>query len=1071
MKTQNQNPSGYRSKSPAKWRGWILACIVLATLLLTMFPVQLRAGVDFKLSLTHGYDFFYPSASLNVTPAPDSYDRVESPSGILWKNSGTNNDSSPFYLTNNLGSLVSECTNGLWKLYLNKESPSETVYYFTVSVTGLTTNTFGDVHVLFPTDGSTGVTNRPTFHWTGPSNFPNLYLSSNDANYVNYFSDSPPSSTTNWTPSGNLLAGGNELYITYNDYNFVGITITTPTNALGQPLASWSAHGELGTYAFTSFQVTSSVGNASHLNVAHYDFEDNTVFTEDLSPAANDISSTASFGGGSTQITPDPASGSYAALFNNNNGSGAGWLTPPTNLLSTLAGSFSVSVWLKTTQVSGNDTDQGLFGNAGIISAFSGPSGNWVVPMALTGSKLAFATGGDSQDTLHSQASINTGQYVHLAVTRDQTTGEKKIYIDGQLDSQGSGSTDLLDGPESLDIGYNNGTGLNGQLDDIQIYSGVLSASEVEFLYNNPGSTVSDTSGESDFSAALESPTLTWTTGGNTSWFTQSSETHDGEDAAQSGAISDDEESWLETTVNGPGNLSFWWKVSSEGGSDYLEFYIDDNWQDDMSGDSGWQLQTYSIAPGSHSVRWRYSKDGSVASDLDAGFLDEVSFTPLQPPVITEQPLDQTNSPGYNVALLAGSTNNPAPAWQWFKVGSGSISGATNRLYVPANSGTAGVAGSYYAVASNMDGSAFTRTAQVTFVSAPLPPDWALAFKSPSTYNETPPEEYYLDCLLDSTGNLYTIGSFTGTNVIGANTYIGANGNSATLIVKQSATGAAIWSQSITNNGAGSSYSQNIQPAPGNGVYVVGNFYGTNWLGTNLLVDAAVGSIYLTRFDSNGTVIWVRTISGTNSIFTSYHQLVSDLDGNVTFSALFQGTVAIGATNVSGSGQYGVLAQFDASGTLRWVQKTSGWFQNLTRQATRIYGSMGGAETNYVGGVTNLSDRRWSLASLNATNGQADWLRGFGSHKDQGNPGGLSDDQPQVTVSGTNLFVVGTGWGSNAVFGPFTVSWASSNGQYFARYDTDGNPQLATSFGSATTFPGAALADASGNVYVAADFD
>jgi hypothetical protein len=42
--------------------------------------------------------------------------------------------------------------------------------------------------------------------------------------------------------------------------------------------------------------------------------------------------------------------------------------------------------------------------------------------------------------------------------------------------------------------------------------------------------------------------------------------------------------------------------------------------------------------------------------------------------------------------------------------------------------------------------------------------------------------------------------------------------------------------------------------------------------------------------------------------------------------------------------------------------------------------------------------------------------------------------------------------------------------QYFARYDTNGNAQVATNFGSATTMPWASAADASG-VYVSGDFD
>ena len=54
--------------------------------------------------------------------------------------------------------------------------------------------------------------------------------------------------------------------------------------------------------------------------------------------------------------------------------------------------------------------------------------------MSIVGNKLAFATGGSPQHTLRSTVSITNGsQFVHLAVSRDRTTGVKKIYVNGVL--------------------------------------------------------------------------------------------------------------------------------------------------------------------------------------------------------------------------------------------------------------------------------------------------------------------------------------------------------------------------------------------------------------------------------------------------------------------------------------------------------------------------------------------------------------------------------------------------------------------------------------------------------------
>jgi hypothetical protein len=85
------------------------------------------------------------------------------------------------------------------------------------------------------------------------------------------------------------------------------------------------------------------------------------------------------------------------------------------------------------------------------------------------------------------------------------------------------------------------------------------------------------------------------------------------------------------TTVTGAGTLSFWWSVSSEGGYDFLKFYVDGVLQGSgISGNSGWvQVTGVAIPAGSHTIKWQYSKDGSVSAGADAGWVDQVVFTPL----------------------------------------------------------------------------------------------------------------------------------------------------------------------------------------------------------------------------------------------------------------------------------------------------------------------------------------------------------------------------------------------------------------------------------------------------------
>ncbi|MFH1884808.1 MAG: hypothetical protein ABIL62_19080 [Planctomycetota bacterium] len=121
---------------------------------------------------------------------------------------------------------------------------------------------------------------------------------------------------------------------------------------------------------------------------------------------------------------------------------------------------------------------------------------------------------------------------------------------------------------------------------------------------------------------------LSFTTGGSADWFAQTTTTRYDGDAAQSGDISHSQDSWMQTTVSGTGTIKFYWKVSSEEDFDFLEFYIDGSLQEKISGlEVDWEQQTYTISTsGSHTLEWRYVKDGSGNSGSDCGWVDKVEW-------------------------------------------------------------------------------------------------------------------------------------------------------------------------------------------------------------------------------------------------------------------------------------------------------------------------------------------------------------------------------------------------------------------------------------------------------------
>jgi hypothetical protein len=418
-------------------------------------------------------------------------------------------------------SFIQQVTNGNWTITVTNNA-STNVYAFAVNASSFTSNGFSaPVVVTFPTNNAVNVTNQPTFTWHGPSPWAgSLTVEDYNSDFSFFQSANLPTTQTSWTVPVTLPDGNHTFGVFYISNASPVIVASTPTNINGgTPISGWVSTATLETYQFIPFSVsTPSGGSGGHTLVAHYSFDDGNLSATDVSGNGNGLSSPFSVGGGSAAITTDALAGARAVDFNNNAGAGfAYYYSSNPNLLSALTGSFSVSLWLKTTQVSGSDTDDGTSANAGIMSTYS----ETVIPMSLTGSKLAFVADDPTQHTLHSATSINTGQYVHVVVTRDQGTGQKRIYINGVLDASNVAGTALINNPVELDIGSQNGHGFNGKMDDIQIYTGVLSASEVSQLHSDPGTTVANTTGGGGLGAALNATNLTWATSGDTSWFVE----------------------------------------------------------------------------------------------------------------------------------------------------------------------------------------------------------------------------------------------------------------------------------------------------------------------------------------------------------------------------------------------------------------------------------------------------------------------------------------------------------------------------------------------------------------------
>ena len=137
-------------------------------------------------------------------------------------------------------------------------------------------------------------------------------------------------------------------------------------------------------------------------------------------------------------------------------------------------------------------------------------------------------------------------------------------------------------------------------------------------------------------------------------------------DVMQSGDVGDGCNSTLIDVIQGPGTISFDWKVSSEFGYDYLSVSLNGSLIKQITGETPWTTVTISVPAGTYYLNWTYSKDEGKSSGNDCGWIDNVTwdgrssvfFEDFEPSG-TNSWYNGDNNPSAGVDCWNASTLNP----------------------------------------------------------------------------------------------------------------------------------------------------------------------------------------------------------------------------------------------------------------------------------------------------------------------------------------------------------------------------------------------------------------------------
>lgn len=180
----------------------------------------------------------------------------------------------------------------------------------------------------------------------------------------------------------------------------------------------------------------------------------------------------------------------------------------------------------------------------------------------------------------------------------------------------------IINGAEECD-----GADLGGATCEAQGFDGGSMACDANCILDSSGCTTNPSDTIIDFEDGMIPQGVQ--SGGAQNWGLSQTLPYEGVYGAESGDISDSQDSWVQVTANFPagGSVSFYRYVSSESGWDYGQFFIDGAMQDEWSGTVPWGQVSYNVTAGSHTLRWVYDKDGSLSSGSDLMRIDYIVLT------------------------------------------------------------------------------------------------------------------------------------------------------------------------------------------------------------------------------------------------------------------------------------------------------------------------------------------------------------------------------------------------------------------------------------------------------------
>ncbi len=174
-----------------------------------------------------------------------------------------------------------------------------------------------------------------------------------------------------------------------------------------------------------------------------------------------------------------------------------------------------------------------------------------------------------------------------------------------------------------------------------------------------------------EFNTAIDNSDLTLAVPEHSSvnWVAVPYDSYSGGSAMRSGVLGDYGSSIMAATINGPGLLTFYWKISASSTNGALTFYDNGTSKASLSGETSWTKVSALIGGGTRTLTWVYEKNSTGVGGNDTAWVDTVTWEKRNDKVPSEpQNLSAKQGTGFVDLSWKAPVSNGGAAIQDYRI-------------------------------------------------------------------------------------------------------------------------------------------------------------------------------------------------------------------------------------------------------------------------------------------------------------------------------------------------------------------------------------------------------------------